>query len=79
MDNDCEFRPYWLNTSGNSILQVLLEHNDARRKKELEGLLLGKPVKAQVRENIVYGDIEANGNTLFMMLLTSKERTPDTS
>lgn len=71
VDNDCKFRPYWLNTSGNSILRVLLENIDARRKKELEGLLLGKPVRTQVMENIVYGDIESDGNTLFMMLLTS--------
>ena len=71
VDNDCRFLPYWLNTSDNSILRVLLEHIDSRRKKELEGLLRGKPVKTQVMENIIYGDIEADSNTLFMMLLTS--------
>jgi len=71
VDNGCKFRPYWLNTSGNSILKVLLEHVDARRKKELEGLLRGRPVKTRVMENIVYGDIEADSNTLFMMLLTA--------
>ena len=69
--NGCKFQPYWLNTSGNSILRMLLEHIDARRKKELEGLLQGIPIKTQVMENIVYADIESDNNTLFMMLLTA--------
>ena len=71
IDNGCKFRPYWLNTSGNSILKVLLERIDARRKKDLENLLRGRPVKTPVRENIVYADIESDNNTLFMMLLTA--------
>ena len=71
IDNGCKFRPYWLNTSGNSILKVLLERIDARRKKDLENLLRGRPVKTPVRENIVYADIESDSNTLFMMLLTA--------
>ncbi|MBQ7479474.1 MAG: AAA family ATPase, partial [Selenomonadaceae bacterium] len=71
IDEGCKFRPYWLNTSGNSILRVLLEHVDGRRKEELEGLLKGKPVEAPVLENIVYADIHSNRNALFMMLLTT--------
>ena len=31
VDNGCQFRPYWLNVSGNSILHVLLEHVDEER------------------------------------------------
>ncbi|MBQ1509555.1 MAG: AAA family ATPase [Selenomonadaceae bacterium] len=71
IDEGCRFRPYWLNTSGNSILRVLLEQVDGRRKEELEGLLKGKPVEAPVLENIVYADIHSNRNALFMMLLTT--------
>jgi len=69
--NGCKFRSYWLNTSGNSILKVLLEHVDGRRQEELEGLLQGKPVEAPVLENLVYADIHSNRNALFMMLLTT--------
>ena len=29
IDNDCKFQPYWLNTSGNSILKALLARIDA--------------------------------------------------
>ncbi|MBR4696086.1 MAG: PD-(D/E)XK nuclease domain-containing protein, partial [Selenomonadaceae bacterium] len=71
IDEGCRFRPYWLNTSGNSILKELLEQVDGRRQKELEGLLQGKPVRAPVMENIIYSDIHSNRNALFMMLLTT--------
>ncbi len=71
IDEGCRFRPYWLNTSGNSILKDLLEQVDGRRQKELEGLLQGKPVRAPIMENIIYSDIHSNRNALFMMLLTT--------
>lgn len=67
----CEFRPYWLNTSGNAILHELLERVDSRRKRELEGLLQGKSVNAPVMENIVYSDIRNSRDALFMMLMTT--------
>ena len=71
IDNGCKFRPYWLNTSGNSILKDLLAHVDGRRKRELEGLLQGKAVNSPVLENIVYADIRTNRDALFMMLMTA--------
>ena len=71
IDEGCKFRPYWLNTSGNSILKDLLERVDERRKRELEGLMQGKAVEAPVLENLVYGDIHSNRDMLFMMLMTA--------
>ena len=73
IDNDCKFQPYWLNSSGNSILQVLLRQVDEQRCKELTGLLRMKdsPVNALVDEGIIYPDIENDENALYMMLLTT--------
>ena len=73
IDNDCKFQPYWLNSSGNSILQVLLRQVDEQRCKELAGLLRMKdsPVNALVDEGIIYPDIENDENALYMMLLTT--------
>ncbi len=71
IDNGCKFRPYWLNTSGNSILRDLLAQVDERRQRELEGLLQGKAVEAPVLENLVYADIRTNRDALFMMLMTA--------
>ena len=69
--NGCKFQPYWMNTSGNSILKDLLRRVDMRRHKELQGLVQGKPVESPVLENIIYADIHTNRDTLFMMLMTT--------
>ena len=71
VDNGCQFRPYWINSSGNAILKVLLEHVDEERREELEGLMQGIPVEAAVDEGVVYGDIRASSNALYMMMLTT--------
>ncbi len=73
IDNDCIFQPYWLNISGNSILQVLLKRVDEQRRKELTGLLrMGdSSVNALVDEGIICTDIENDENALYMMLLTT--------
>ena len=71
LDNGCEFLPYWLNTSGNSILKDLLTKVDRRRQKELEGLLHGIGVESPVMEEVVYSDLADSRDALFMMLMTT--------
>ena len=71
VDAGCKFEPYWLNMSGNSILRVMLEHVDARRRKDLEGLMQDRPVTAAIDEGAIYPDIRRDSNTLYMMLLTT--------
>ncbi|MBQ3971095.1 MAG: AAA family ATPase [Selenomonadaceae bacterium] len=69
--NSCKFQPYWLNTSGNSILKTLLGRIDARKEADLMELLEGKAISTPLRENIIYADLNSDRNTLYMMLLTS--------
>ena len=69
--NGCKFQPYWLNTSGNSILKALLARIDARKEADLLGLLQGKTLSTPIRENIVYADLNSDRNTLYMLLLTA--------
>ena len=71
IDNDCKFQPYWLNTSGNSILKALLARIDARKEADLLGLLKGKTLNTPIRENIIYADLNSDRSTLYMMLLTA--------
>lgn len=73
IDEGCKFRTYWLNTSGNSILEVLLEHLDESRREELHRLLRFREasVDALVDEGTVYSDIRQDENALYMMLLTT--------
>ena len=73
VDEGCKFQRYWINVSGNSILKVLLEHVDEKRREELHQLLqLGEAsVEALVDEGTVYSDIREDENALYMMLLTT--------
>ena len=71
IDEGCKCQPYWMNTSGNSILKDLLRRVDTRRYRELQGLVQGKAVESPVLENIVYADIHRNRDALFMMLMTT--------
>ena len=73
IDNDCKFQRYWINVSGNSILQVLLKNVDEARYEELQSLLRFREasVDTMMDEGIIYPDIETDDNALYMMLLTT--------
>ena len=67
----CRPMPYWVNTSGNSILKKLLPRQDEARAKSLEGLLRGGTVKTTIRESTIYENIGENRSALYSMLLTT--------
>lgn len=69
--NHCKPHAYWVNSSGNSILQEMLVHAKRPVFDGLSGLLQGKPVQAVVREGFIYRDIYRNKNALYTMLLTT--------
>lgn len=71
IQHDCQFAPYWVNTSENVILHEVLYQLDEKRRMELDGLIQGKPVKAQVQEGIIYEAIGRNKDALYTMLLTT--------
>ena len=73
VQHDCKFQRYWINVSGNSILQILLKSADESRYEELQGLLRFRDssVEALIDEGIIYPDIETDDNALYMMLLTT--------
>lgn len=66
-----ELADYWVNTSGNTILQALMRYGNRDRDTALLSLLHGETVTAAVREGVIYEDIEQDNDTLFTMLLTT--------
>ena len=62
IDNDCKFQRYWINVSGNSILQILLKNVDDTRYEELQSLLRFREayVDTMMDEGIIYPDIETD-------------------
>ena len=66
----CTPRPYWVNTSSNSILRTMLARADARTWKEMQTLLSGKSIASAVTESTIYSDhMGATRNELYSVLL----------
>lgn len=61
-------KPYWSNTSSNSIVRELIEKADDNTKQELEELTGGGVIEKPVHEDITYGDIHKSQNNLWNFL-----------
>lgn len=62
-------KPYWSNTSSNSIVKDLIEHADMKLREEIEQLIAGGTVVKQVHEDITYNDIHETDDNLWNFLL----------
>ena len=61
-------RPYWSNTSSNSIIRELVEEADGETRKELEALMNGGAIEKPVHEEITYSDIHTSKDNLWNFL-----------
>ena len=61
-------KPYWSNTSSNSIVKELIEMADNNTRREIEGLVAGGTLEKPVHEDITYGDIYRTQDNLWNFL-----------
>ena len=61
-------KPYWNNTSGNSIIKELVEQAGLETKAEIEQLIAGGTIEKPVHEDITYGDIYKSMDNLWNFL-----------
>ena len=61
-------RPYWYNTSSNSIVRSLVERADLSVKQEIEALIEGKTITKPIHEDITYEDIDSTQENLWNFL-----------
>ncbi len=64
-----KFKPYWLNTSDNKIVETLLTKGGKELKEELEQLVRGETIEKAIEENILLRDIEHREDLLWSFLL----------
>ena len=62
-------KPYWVNSSSNDLVNVLLSRGGFQIKQELESLIKGEGIIKAVDENIVMADIEKSSEYLWSFLL----------
>lgn len=67
--HDFEYpRPYWSNTSSNSIIKELVENADENVKGHIEELIAGGEIEKPIHEDITYGEIHQNQDNLWNFL-----------
>jgi hypothetical protein len=64
-------RPYWINTSSNSIIHELVEIADKETKDEIEALVRGESITKPIHEDVVYSEIKQNMDNLWNFLFFS--------
>ena len=62
------FRPYWSNTSSNSIVRTLIEKADISAKQEIESLIEGKTIIKPIHEDITYDEMDSTQDNLWNFL-----------
>lgn len=68
--NDPEYlpRPYWSNTSSNSIVREMVGEAVGETRSELETLMAGGTIKKTIHEEITYADIHQSQDNLWNFL-----------
>lgn len=61
-------KPYWSNTSSNSIVRTLIEQADPAVKQEIESLIAGGTITKPVHEDITYDDMNSTQDNLWNFL-----------
>lgn len=61
-------KPYWSNTSSNSIVRDLVEKADAGTRKEIEELIAGGTIEKPIHEDVTYEDIYSSQDNIWNFL-----------
>ena len=61
-------KPYWSNTSSNSIVRTLVERAALSVKQEIEGLIEGKTITKPIHEDITCEDMDSTQDNLWNFL-----------
>ena len=66
-----QLKPYWANTSSNSLVGKLIREGNSDIKQTMEELIAGKSTTIQLDEQIVYNQLDDNETAIWSLLLAS--------
>ncbi|MDE7477320.1 MAG: ATP-binding protein [Lachnospiraceae bacterium] len=66
-----KYDTYWSNTSGNDLVNSLIQKGTPGIKQTMEDLLQGKSFKAEIDEKIVFDQIDDDINAIWSLLLAT--------
>lgn len=70
-DPDAQPRAFWINTSGNTIIQRFLQMADRKTRREIEDLIAGKNVRKKINQELTYRELYENIDNLWSVLFTT--------
>ncbi|NME72737.1 AAA family ATPase [Flammeovirga aprica] len=62
-------KPYWVNTSANELIEVLLTNANADLEKKLTGLIDGQVMVSEIEETTIFKDLDAGKEETVLGLL----------
>ena len=71
IDNQGEFKPYWINTASTEIIDNLITRGGKELREEIGQLLENKTITKPIYENIVIRDLEKRDDLVWSFMLFS--------
>lgn len=65
------YKAYWTNTSGNGLVNLLVQSGTPDVKQGMEELLRGKSLSVQIDEQIVFDQLGSSANAVWSLLLAT--------
>lgn len=69
--NSAKYETYWTNTSGNALVNSLIQKGDADIKQIMEELLAGRSFETKIDEQIVFSQLDGNVSAVWSLLLAT--------
>ena len=66
-----ELKPYWANSSSNSLVSLLIRQGNARTKTIMEDLMKGGVLETELDEEIIFDQLQKKPGAIWSMLLAS--------
>lgn len=66
-----KYDAYWSNTSGNGLVNALIQKGNPNIKQTMEDLLQGKSFVAEIDEKIVFDQLNGSANAVWSLLLAT--------
>lgn len=66
-----KYDTYWSNTSGNGLVNLLIQKGNPNIKQIMEDLLQGKSFEAKIHEKIVFDQLNGSANAVWSLLLAT--------
>lgn len=66
-----KYKPYWSNTSGNGLVNSLIQKGTPDIKQTMEELLKGNSFEAMIDEQIIFSQLDGSANAVWSLLLAA--------